>query len=709
MKQLLQSLKDGSTELSEVPAPKFTTGQNLISTSTTLVSVGTERMLVEFGRANILQKARSQPDKVKMVLSKAKTDGVISTIDAVKSKLDQPMALGYCNVGRIIETDVDGFATGDRVVSNGKHAEVVSVAKNLCAKIPDNVSDESAAFTVVSAIGLQGIRLVNPTLGETVVVTGLGLIGLLTVQMLVAHGCRVFGIDVDPARIELARSFGAETCNPNEGEDVIGKAKSFSRGTGVDAVIITAASTSNDIVSQAANMCRQRGRIVLVGVVGLELSRADFYEKELTFQVSCSYGPGRYDHNYERNGMDYPIGFVRWTEQRNFQAVLDMMSSGLIKLDQLITHRFDISEGSAAFSLLVSDEPALGILLSFGKDDDLKKLKRKVNLTTEEKPALTGSREAIGFFGAGNYAGRVLIPAFKASNANLLTLVSGGGVSAVYFGKKFKFKTASTDPSLVFKDEKINTVVVATQHDLHASQVLSALENGKSVFCEKPLCLTLTELDAIQTCLINRPNQKLMVGFNRRFAPHVRKMKQLLDRTHAPKSVIITVNAGHIPSDHWTQDPIKGGGRIIGEACHFIDLARHLVDSPISNHYVQLLGANDASREKNDKVTMSLAFDDGSFAAIHYLANGHKSFPKERVEVFVDGRVLQLDNFLKLRGWGWKNFKSMRLWRQDKGQRACVAAFLKALRGKAPTPIDREQLFEVSRVSIEVAKLASKS
>ena len=475
MKQLLQSLKDGSTELSEVPAPKFTTGQNLISTSATLVSVGTERMLVEFGRANILQKARRQPFKVNIFLSKDITVGVISTIDAVKSKIVQPMALGYC-VGRIIETM--WMVGNDRVVSNGKHAEVVSVAKNLCAKIPDNVSDESAAFTVVSAIGLQGIRLVNPTLGETVVVTGLGLIGLLTVQMLVAHGCRVFGIDVDPARIELARSFGAETCNPNEGEDVIGKAKSFSRGTGVDAVIITAASTSNDIVSQAANMCRQRGRIVLVGVVGLELSRADFYEKELTFQVSCSYGPGRYDHNYERNGMDYPIGFVRWTEQRNFQAVLDMMSSGLIKLDQLITHRFDISDGSAAFSLLVSDEPALGILLSFGKDDDLKKLKRKVNLTTEEKPALTGSREAIGFFGAGNYAGRVLIPAFKASNANLLTLVSGGGVSAVYFGKKFKFKTASTDPNLVFKDEKINTVVVATQHDLHASQVLSALENG---------------------------------------------------------------------------------------------------------------------------------------------------------------------------------------------------------------------------------------
>lgn len=704
MKQLLQSLKDGTTNVADVPAPRTGAGQVLVHTSTSLVSAGTERMLVEFGKGNLLKKARQQPDKVKMVLEKIRTDGLAITLDAVRSKLDQPLALGYCNVGRVIESRADRFAPGDRVVSNGKHAQIVAVPANLCARIPDNVSDEDASFTVLAAIGLQGIRLVQPTLGECVVVTGLGLIGLLTVQMLRAQGCRVLGIDFDPARLELARSFGAEVVNPGAGEDVLARAATFSRGASVDAVIITASTSSNEPVSQAARMCRKRGRIVLVGVVGLELSRADFYEKELSFQVSCSYGPGRYDPAYEEGGQDYPIGFVRWTEQRNFEAVLDLMSSGAIDVAPLITHRFAIEDGERAMALLTSGEPSLGILLSYpGSPEADGSPVRRVPLGTEQAVASTGPG-AVAFLGAGNYASRVLIPAFKAAGATLHTLVSGGGVSSVHFGRKFGFAEAATDTAAVLANPEIDTIAIATRHDAHAAQVLAALSAGKHVFCEKPLCLTLGELADIEAEAKSRPNQHLMVGFNRRFAPHVVRMKSLLAPIDQPKSVIITVNAGEIPADHWTQDAAVGGSRIIGEACHFIDLARHLVGAPIVAHHAVAMGRHPAVAVRSDKVGLMLEFADGSIATIHYLANGDKGFPKERVEVFAAGRVLQLDNFLKLRGWGWPKFRTMNLWKQDKGQRDCALAFYRAVTAGAVAPVPLDELLESSRVAIEAAR-----
>ncbi len=703
MKQLLQSLKDGSTIVAEIPAPRCGAGQVLVQTSISLVSAGTERMLVEFGKGNLIHKARSQPDKVKQVLEKARTDGVAATLDAVRSKLDQPLALGYCNVGRVIESRAEGFAPGDRVVSNGKHAEIVTVPRNLCARIPDIVSDEAASFTVLAAIGLQGIRLAQPTLGECVVVTGLGLIGLLTVQMLRAQGCRVLGIDLDPARLELARAFGAETVNPAAGEVILARAAAFSRGAGVDAVIITASSKSNDPVSQAARMCRKRGRIVLVGVVGLELSRADFYEKELTFQVSCSYGPGRYDPAYEEGGQDYPIGFVRWTEQRNFEAVLDLMDAGVLDVAPLVTHRFAIEDGDKAMALLTSGEPSMGILLTYPEVVPDAQPARRVNLGT--KPAK--GRGVVGFLGAGNYAGRILIPAFKAAGAQLHTVVSSGGVSAVHFGKKFGFAEAATETASVLENPEIDTVVIATRHDAHAGQVLAALRAGKHVFCEKPLCLTLEELARIEAEAEGRPDQQLMVGFNRRFAPQVVKMKALLAPIDQPKSLIITVNAGEIPPDHWTQDPKVGGGRIIGEACHFIDLARHLVGHPMVAHRAVALGRHPAIAVADDKVSLTLEFADGSVATIHYLANGEKGFPKERVEVFAAGRVLQLDNFLKLRGWGWAGFTKMNLWRQDKGQTECARAFTAAVtQGSAP-PIAAAELFESTRITIDLAQEAA--
>lgn len=702
MKQILQSIKDGTTELAEVPIPCTASGQLLINTFHTLVSAGTERMLVDFGKASMLGKVRQQPDKVSTVLDKMRTDGVGATLDAVQSKLDQPLALGYCNVGSVVEAgqDVSGFSVGDRVVSNGAHAEYVAVPGNLCAHIPAAVSDEQAAFTVLAAIGLQGIRLVNPTLGECVVVTGLGLIGLLTVQILRAQGCRVLCIDLDPTRLILARQFGAEVVNPAAGEDVLEAAKRFSRGRGVDAVLITASTKSNEPVHQAAQMCRKRGRIVLVGVTGLELNRADFYEKELSFQVSCSYGPGRYDQNYEEGGQDYPIGFVRWTEQRNFEAVLDLMAAGSLDVAPLISHRFPLEQAVEAYDLLSSGKPSLGILLEYPRDTQEAPV-RRVSLRVEEESPSTSlghGSAVVGFLGAGNYAGRVLIPAFREAGAELHTVVSRSGVSAVHYGRKNGFQEASTDSSAMLAEPDINTVVIATRHNAHAQQVVDALRAGKHVFCEKPLCLTMDELTNIQKVYATA-GRLLVVGFNRRFSPHIRKIKTLIENVSSPKSFIMTVNAGEIPANHWTQDPEIGGGRIIGEACHFVDLLRYLAASPIRSHSIQYMDST-----CRDTATINLHFEDGSTGTVHYFANGSRRFPKERLEVFASGRVLQLDNFRKLKGFGWPGFRSMKTWRQDKGQDGLVTAFVTAVEkgGKAPIPV--EEIFEVMQVCLALAE-----
>ena len=660
-------------------------------------------MMVDFGKANPIDKARQQPDKVRMVLEKIKTDGLMPTLDAVRNKLDQPLPLGYCNVGAVLEVGkgVAGFEIGDRVASNGKHAEAVSVPVNLCARIPDAVSDDEAAFTVLGAIALQGIRLVQPTLGEAVVVTGLGLIGQLTVQLLRAHGCRVLGIDFDAARLALAKSFGAEVVNLGAGEDPVSAAERFSRGRGVDAVVVTAATKSSEPMHQAALMCRKRGRIVLVGVTGLELSRDDFFKKELTFQVSASYGPGRYDPNYEEKGQDYPVGFVRWTEQRNLEAVLDMMASGRLDVKPLISHRFSLEQTEAAYAVVGGTAPSMGILLEYPsvlEKPDAQVRTATVRLATN---AQANNREAssktpaVAFVGSGNYATGVLIPAFKDAGAKLATVASSAGVSGVHAGKKFGFDETTTDTASLFSDPKVDALVITTRHNSHAQLVLQALSAGKHVFVEKPLCLTLDELAEIEAAACT---PIVMVGFNRRFAPQVQKVKALLAGVQGPKSFVMTVNAGAIPADHWAQDAEVGGGRIIGEACHFIDLLRFLCGTRITSQHVTRMDTL-----TNDSVSISLGFEDGSIGTVHYLANGSKAFPKERLEVFAAGRVLQLNNFRKLQGFGWPVFNKMNLWRQDKGQKACAAAFIKAIVQGGPAPIPFDEIVEVARVSIEVA------
>lgn len=726
MKQVLQHLNTGLTEVVDLPSPRIKEGHLLIQTTRSLVSAGTERMLVDFGRSGWIEKARQQPERVRQVLEKARTDGLVATWDAVRSKLDEPLALGYCNVGIVAEVGdgVTGFSIGDRVASNGPHAEIVSVPKNLCARIPDEVSDDEAAFTVVGAIALHGVRLARPTLGECFVVMGLGLIGLLTVQLLRAHGCRVLGIDPDPGKAKWARDFGAEIVDLEQAEDPVEVAMAFSRGRGVDGVLLTLASKSHEPIRQAARMCRKRGRIVLVGVTGLHLNRSDFYEKEISFQVSASYGPGRYDPNYEDKGQDYPIGFVRWTAQRNFEAVLDMMAGNSLDVKPLITHRFPLEEAPKAYDLLAKgNEPYLGILLEYPgavRLEDRTIVLKDTNQSSSStvsptSPAARAPKAGaenevkLGVIGAGNFAGRVLIPAFRKTGASLVALANTGGVTGLHYAKRHGFEKVTTDVEKLMLDENINAVVVATRHDSHAKLVVRALQAGKHVFCEKPLALTLRELEEIRAVWEARPENKrpvLMVGFNRRFAPMVQHVRKLLAAVRQPKTFIVTVNAGDIPADHWTQDPAVGGGRLIGEACHFIDLLRFLAQAPITDWCVRTIGGENRALIRDDKATITLTFADGSMGTIHYFANGHKSFPKERIEVFGGGRILQLDNFRALHQFGWSGRRTMRQWRQDKGHVAGAQAFVDAVRKGGAAPIPFEELIEVSRVSIEVGEAA---
>ena len=704
MKQILQDLRGGKTLVEDVPAPLCRPQHLRIATAVSLVSSGTERMMVDSARTSLLEKAWQQPEKVGRALDMVRKQGLSATLDEINTARERPTTLGYCNVGRVVEVGegVRGFAPGDRVVSNGKHAEIVVVPKNLCARIPDGVDDESAAFTVLGAIALQGIRLAAPTIGEAFVVTGLGIIGLLAVQILRANGCRVLAIDSDAKRIALARQFGAEAVDLAAGEDPVARATAFSRGRGGDGVLLTASTDSSEPVSQAARMCRQRGRIVLVGVTGLDLDRSDFYEKEISFQVSCSYGPGRYDAEYEDKGHDYPLGFVRWTEQRNFEAVLDMIAAGRLDVRPLISDRFPVDAAPEAYDKLAGPGQSLGILFEYpGAAAAAAEDRRSIRVAGRQAPRVAG-KATVGFIGAGEYGG-ILIKAFAEAGANLHSVVSANGVSSAFYARKFDIAFAGTDPQTVFDDRDIDTVCISTRHDSHARFVVAALKAGKHVFVEKPLCLTLEELEAVKQALDAAvPPPLLMVGFNRRFAPMVVQAKTLLAPLAEPKTLMMTVNAGAIPNDHWTQDPAVGGGRILGEACHFIDLLRHLAGAPlVAADIVKMERPGGPARP--DTAVICLRFDDGSVGVINYLANGHKDVPKERLEVYCAGRILLLDDFRRLAGHGFSGFSGMRAWRQDKGRADCVKAFVEVIRNGGAPPIPVDEILEVSRAGIDVA------
>tara|TARA_Y100000766_G_scaffold285409_1_gene308677 strand:+ start:34408 stop:36528 length:2121 start_codon:yes stop_codon:yes gene_type:complete len=658
MKQIIQDLRKGYTILEEVPIPNVKAGTVLIKTNRTLVSLGTEKMLVDFGKANFLQKARQQPDKVKMVLDKVKTDGLRPTLEAVFNKLDKPLPLGYCNVGEVVALgkDVTEFVVGDRVASNGNHAEFVCVPKNLVVKIPENVSDEEAAFTVIGAIGLQGIRLLNPTFGENIVVVGLGLIGLITAELLIANGCNVIGFDYDPHKIAIAKEKGITAVNPADGINQVKFVESFTNDIGADGVIITASNKSNEIMSQSANMCRKRGRIILVGVVGLDINRSDFYEKEISFQVSCSYGAGRYDEEYEQKGNDYPIGYVRWTEKRNFKAVLNAISKKTLNVKPLISERVALKDYKKIYSD-ISKSKSIASILEYSSENNQEKTIRLINRN------YVGKKGVIGIVGAGNFTSSIILPKLKMINADIKYIASSGGLSSTIMAKKYGIANSTSDYQEILKDSEVDLVLITTQHNLHAKMALEVMQAGKSVFVEKPLTLNNDELSQIiEAYKLNNVN--VSVGFNRRFAPFATKMKKALGDGTNPINIVATMNAGFIPKNVWVHDMEIGGGRIIGEACHYIDLCSYLTSSKVIAVCMNSMGIN--PEENTDNASILLKYENGSNAVINYFANGSKSYSKERVEVYSQERTLVMDNWRKLKGYGFKGFTNASS-KQDKG------------------------------------------
>lgn len=659
MRQIIQDMKSGQTILEEVPVPQVKSGSVLIKTSCSLVSLGTERMLVEFGKASLIDKARQQPDKVKQVLDKIKTDGVQLTIEAVFNKLGHPLPLGYCNSGTVVAigNGVTEFKVGDRVASNGQHAEYVCVPKNLVAKIPENVSDEEAAFTVIGSIGLQGIRLINPQLGETVVVIGLGLIGLIAAQLLQANGCRVIGIDFDEEKVQLAREKNIIGINPTKGTDPVKYVLEETASYGADAILITASTKTDEVIHQAAEMSRKKGRIVLVGVIGLGLRRDDFYKKELSFQVSCSYGPGRYDDDYENRGIDYPLPFVRWTEKRNFETVLQAIAMGRIDVKSLITEEVKLDN----YKEIYGDMRKHGSIASIIKYPSDSKMRTVVEVTSLN---FTGTKGQIGIIGAGNFTSATMLPALTKSKACIRYIASAQGLSAKILAKKVGAKRATSDYHEILKDDVVDLVMITTRHNLHAPMVLDALYAGKHVFVEKPLCLNQKELGEIVTAyqMAQKNGVTLTVGFNRRFSSFAVKMKELAGK--GVKNIIATMNAGFIPSEVWVHDLKTGGGRIIGEACHFIDLCSFLTDSIVTSVCMNAMGEN--PEENTDNASILLRYKDGSNAVINYFANGSKSYSKERVEIYTQEKTLVLDNWRELKGYGCKGFTKMKK-SMDKG------------------------------------------
>ena len=658
MKQIIQDLKNGETILEEVPVPMVKSGCVLIKTSRTLVSLGTERMLVEFGKANFIQKAKQQPDKVKMVLNKVKTDGLKPTIDAVLNKLNQPLPLGYCNVGEVVGVGrgVIEFQLGDRVASNGNHAEYVNLPKNLVAKIPDNVTDEEAAFTVIGSIGLQGIRLLNPTFGETIVVVGLGLIGLVTAELLLANGCNVIGFDFDPEKVRIANKKGIVAINPAEGTDQVKFVESYTNGAGADGVIITASNKSNEIIAQSAQMCRKRGRIILVGVIGLDISRADFYEKEISFQVSCSYGPGRYDEEYEQKGNDYPIGYVRWTEKRNFEAILNAISKNTLNVKPLITERIPLKEFNKVYGDMGNSKSIASIL-------EYNSTEVPINTVAIADKSFEGKKGVIGIIGSGNFTSSTILPNLKKLKADIKYIASSGGLSSTIMAKRHAIGNSTSNYKKILNDSDVDLVFITTQHNMHAPMVLETLQAGKSVFVEKPLALTEIELEAIVSEYKNQ-NVSVSVGFNRRFAPLAKNMKKLLGNDNTPINIVATMNAGFIPADVWIHDMEVGGGRIIGEACHYIDLCTYFTGSHVKAVCMNAMGID--PKENTDNASILLQYENGSNAVINYYANGSKAYSKERVEVYSQERTLVMDNWRKLKSYGFKGGGNASS-KQDKG------------------------------------------
>lgn len=700
MKQLLQNMRDGQAVVEEVPVPTPRTGMALVKTQASLVSAGTERMVVEFAEKSLIGKARSRPDLMRQVLEKARREGLISTVQAAFNRLDQPMALGYSSSGTIVELgdQMETFHVGQPVACAGGgyavHAEYAVVPRNLLTPIPEGVDFESAAFTTLGAIALHGFRLAKPQIGESVAVIGMGLLGLLTAQIAAAAGCRVLGIDVISDRIELASALGFQACLRDEAED---SAVSHTGNKGFDNVIICADTGSNDPIDLAGVIARDRGDVVATGAVGLTIPRKTYFEKELSFINSRSYGPGRYDSSYEENGQDYPLGYIRWTEGRNFEAILDLLANSKLQVQPLITHRFPIENATEAYDVITgkNDQSFLGVLLTYdGPGND----ERAVRIDFHESHVRHTPQVRLGVLGAGLFANATLLPAIKkVAGIENLGISSSGGLHAQHAARKFGFGYATSSNDEIIKDSDINTIAILTRHDTHADLVIKALQAGKHVFVEKPLAIAMDQLNEINEQLNKSSTSLLTVGFNRRFAPFAKKLFEFLtDRTEA-LYVHYRVNAGYIPLNHWIHDPKQGGGRIIGEGCHFIDFITFLVGAVPST--VSAVAMPDGGKYQEDNVSIRLTFPDGSVGVIDYLANGDKSLPKERIEVFCAGKIAILDDFRKLeliQDGRRKSHNSP----QNKGWKDEWVQFVKAISETGLPPIPYEHLIGVTNASL---------
>jgi len=705
MKQILQSARTGGIEVAEVPPPRVSPGCVLVRIAASLVSAGTERASADFAAKSLLQKARSRPDLVAEVLKKARRDGVLSAMNAVRNRLDQPAVLGYSSAGTVVEIGegITDLRVGDRVACAGAgfavHAEFACVPRLLVARIPSaEVEFDSAAFTTIGAVAIHGVRTAEARLGDVVAVIGLGLLGQLAVQVLSVAGCRVIGIDPAVERAELAAKMGALAVTASEAEfrDLC---LSHSGGNGADSVLIAAETPSSGPVNLASEAARDRGIVVAVGTVGMELQRKLYYEKELDFRVSRSYGPGRYDAAFEQKGRDYPIGYVRWSETRNMEAFLQLLSDGKVCVRPLISHSFAIENASSAYELITGKtrEPHLGVLIRYASEEEPS---RRLELISR-RTASSAGRVRLGVLGAGNFAHGILIPAMKAAGADMAGLCASSGARARASADKFGFGFCTTDEDEIYSDSSINTIAIATRHHLHAGQVVRALECGKHVFCEKPLCLSEEELEHIERAYARCSGDlRLMVGFNRRFAAMARRMKEFLAPVGGPLTMHYRVNAGTLPKDHWIEDAEQGGGRIVGEVCHFVDALSFLCGrSPVAVY------ARSVSSNSGQDVIASLEFADGSQGTVSYLCCGDRPFSKERVEVFGGGAVAVLDDFRRLELVQRGRKRSHRAWlKQDKGHAAECDAFCKSIQNGRPAPISFEDIVASTRATIRIVE-----
>jgi len=691
MKQAVQNLRNGEIRVIEVPVPSVREGQLLVRTAVSLVSAGTERNLVAFGEKGLVGKARSRPDLFKQVVEKTKREGPLTALESTLNRLDQPLVLGYSSAGTVIETGkgVSGYKPGDGVACAGGghavHAEYVTVPVNLAAPLPAGVDFESGAFATLGAIALNGIRLAKPQVGEQTAIVGLGLLGLITAQILRASGCTVTGVDINPDRIRFSKKLGF---NAVFNKDIAEHYLAFTRGRGFDHVLICADTPADDTIELAGLIARDRGHVISLGVVGLNIPRKPFFEKELFFQVSRSSGPGRYDPLYEEMGMDYPLGYVRWTEGRNLEAFLGLVQSGSVQVKPLITHQFDISEAEKAYELITGkmDESYLGVILTYPKREE--PLSSRIALRHVQEHTATPNAEVnLGVLGAGLYANATFLPAVKKNErTKLVGIASASGLSAQNSGRKFGFQFAASSEKEILDHPDINTIAILTRHNTHAKFTVQALKNGKHVYCEKPLGITIAQANEIAKLIKKEHLPYLMVGFNRRFAPFSEKIKDFLSDTGEPLFVSYRVNAGYLPPSHWLHDPTIGGGRLIGEGCHFIDYLNFIIERQPSSVSVSALP--DSGKYRGDNFHIKLVYPDGSIGTVTYLANGSRYVPKEYCEIFSAGKTVILNDFRELSLFDQKHSKKyFSHFRQDKGHRAAWNAFVHAITTNSPEPI----------------------